>query len=512
MDTQVGDTITTTNTIPTNETTYVRNIPQGDMQNTNLIPTNEIDYVNNIPQGNNNRKLKICGLNVCGLNSKLNNGYFSDYLNMFDIFCITESKVSIGNNINNYSVFNLNKSKKYPLPAIHGLQVYIKDSIAGQCCQILDIEFLCKSVLWLKISKDFIIGALYIPHQGSKYYCSQFFDDLSYDICSIRKNYDLPLILIGDLNSRTGELNDILLNETCDDVLDISNFMYPNILNIFKCLNVPIIRTSQDKKVNKNGKALIDLCHDHELCIVNGRFGDDKNIGNITCTGKGKSVVDYVLCTPELLANITNFTVDPLDKLLSDKHKPIHITVNLAKNLPSVQTHSTDHLDKDFNITEPIKKSEWDKSKSDEYQKHFDMDKIQNMSYNLSLVNLGEITEETVNVFSGDLKNLFTDPAKATGMFKQLPISNKVKKTNSNKPWFNKLCIESKNNYKLFKKSLPKQNNDENAELIKLANKHKKLIRKEKRKYDQEFNQKLKLLKSSNPAAYWKIINKGKKK
>ena len=275
----------------------------------------------NRPQGNDNKQLKICGLNVCGLNSKINNGVFNDYINMFDIFCITESKVSKGNNINNYSVFNLNKSKKYPLPGIHGLQVYIKDGIAGQCCQIDDIDFLCESVLWIKISNDFILGALYIPHQGSKYYCSQFFDDIALDICSIRKSYELPLMLIGDFNSRTGVLNDIMLHETCDDVLDISNFIFPNILNIFQCLNVPINIISKDKTVNNNGKDLIDLCQCHELCIINGRFGDDKNIGNTTCDDK--SVVDYVLCTPELLENITHFTVDSFDPLLSDKHKPI---------------------------------------------------------------------------------------------------------------------------------------------------------------------------------------------
>ena len=103
-----------------------------------------------------------------------------------------------------------------------------------------------------KISNNFILGALYVPSQSSKYYCSQFFDDMALDICSIRTNYDLPLMLVGDFNSRTGTINDIMLNETFDDLLDISNFIYPNILDTFKRLNIPVSRTNKDKTPNKN--------------------------------------------------------------------------------------------------------------------------------------------------------------------------------------------------------------------------------------------------------------------
>ena len=45
--------------------------------------------------GNESRKkINICGLNVYGLNSKLLNGVFTDFIEQFDIFCITESKTS----------------------------------------------------------------------------------------------------------------------------------------------------------------------------------------------------------------------------------------------------------------------------------------------------------------------------------------------------------------------------------------------------------------------------------
>ena len=114
-------------------------------------------------------RINIGGLNVCGLNSKLNLGELNDYIKKFDMFCITESKVSEGPHINNYTVFNLEKStKKYPYPGIHGLQVYIADHIAGLCCQINDTSLICESILWIKVQENLIVGALYIPHEGSK--------------------------------------------------------------------------------------------------------------------------------------------------------------------------------------------------------------------------------------------------------------------------------------------------------------------------------------------------------
>ena len=106
-------------------------------------------------------------------------------------------------------------------------------------------------------------------------------------------------MLIGALNSRTGTLNDIFLIENNDDVLDPSILDYPEIVNTLISLNLPINRSNKDTNVNNNGKKLIELCKCHDLCIVNGRIGSDKNIGNTTFDGT--SLIDYVICTPILL-------------------------------------------------------------------------------------------------------------------------------------------------------------------------------------------------------------------
>ena len=446
---------------------------------------------------------------MCGINSKLNYGILYEYIEKFDIFCVTESKVSKGPIIDNYTVFNLEKkSDKYPLPGVHGLQVYIADHMAAQCNQLSDIIPAGELVLWIKIADNFILGTLYIPHEGSIHRSKTFYTDLALEICEIKRKYNMPIMLIGDLNSRTGTLNDIYLIENNDDVLDPSILDYPEIVNTLISLNIPINRSNKDTTVNNNGKKLIELCKCHDLCIVNGRIGSDKHIGNTTFDGT--SLIDYVICTPDLLANITNFTVDDFDPLCSDKHSPIHLNVDLAK--PSHHTNNNNTNKNETNNTHYIT-CKWDSSKKDEFQKNFDMSKIQNMVISVSSVNLTEATQATIENISLDLKNILIDPAKKTEMYRNNTTKPKNKKPNSNKPFFNTACKTSRQEYNKFKKTLKgKPKVTKNPELNALAKKHKKLIRREKRNFDKELNKKLITLKSTNPGEYWKIINNGKKK
>ena len=71
--------------------------------------------------------------------------------------------------------------------------------------------------------------------------------------------------------------------------------------------------------MNTNGKKLIEMCKSLDLHIVNGRFGADTKIGNVT--RKNARTVDYAIVSPELMPIfLANFEVDTLDKFLSDCH------------------------------------------------------------------------------------------------------------------------------------------------------------------------------------------------
>ena len=58
----------------------------------------------------------------------------------------------------------------------------------------------------------------------------------------------------------------------------------------------------------------------NDLCILNGRFGEDKGVGLYTCHNHnaGKSVIDYVVVSYPLVKLVDKFVVHEFDDLLSD--------------------------------------------------------------------------------------------------------------------------------------------------------------------------------------------------
>ena len=426
----------------------------------------------------------------------------------FDIFCISESKDENGVEIDKFTIFNLeNKTQEYKLPGIFGLHVYIANHLAGRCAQISDSNFRCNLVIWIKIDDSFILGALYLPYEGSKYHNIEIYEELSHDISIIRDKHAGPILLTGDFNSRTGSANDIMMREFQDDILDESQYIYPNIIEILKSLNIPLDRANKDKTVNNNGRRLIELCQLHELCIVNGRIGSDRNIGNVTCANV--STIDYMICTPDLLQKIQDCSIDILCTTLSDKHNPVRLKINLGENIRHENNSSTTNE----NIThESSAKCKWDDEKKLEFQMSFDETKINELFLNLSSANATVISQEEMDNIAKNLKDIFIEPAKATEMYKQHSKPKRNMKKNDNKPWFNNACKSSKSNYKRFKKSIGMQpNTTEKDMLLSMAKQHKKIIRREKRQFAKELNAKIRLLKSTDPGKYWSIINPRKK-
>ena len=77
-------------------------------------------------------------------------------------------------------------------------------------------------------------------------------------------------------------------------------------------------RSSKDKIINANGRKLLDLCKLNALRIANGRPGSDRGVGKYTYVGStGRSVIDYVIATPNLLNTISTFHVGE-PNILSD--------------------------------------------------------------------------------------------------------------------------------------------------------------------------------------------------
>ena len=113
------------------------------------------------------------------------------------------------------------------------------------------------------------------------------------------------------------------------------------------------------------------MCKLTELCILNGRFGADKNVGKTTFDNK--STIDYAMCSPNLFANITEFSIDIFDRLLSDKHCPIKLTINVDNTKVSEQMPNNTNDNSGSPIVEKVK---WSDSRVEDYEKAFDINKI----------------------------------------------------------------------------------------------------------------------------------------
>ena len=116
-------------------------------------------------------------------------------------------------------------------------------------------------------------------------------DDLFEDLNSKLARYEQrgDLILMGDLNSRTANLEDFFENDSNE---------YMPVTNIYLDTEYTFVRNSLDEKVNGYGRKFLDMCRSLPLRILNGRKVGDL-LGNFTClNSRGRSVVDYCASSP----------------------------------------------------------------------------------------------------------------------------------------------------------------------------------------------------------------------
>ena len=75
------------------------------------------------------------------------------------------------------------------------------------------------------------------------------------------------------------------------------------------------------------------------MFIVNGRMGNDAQVGRPTC--KNVSVVDYFICSPRLFSTIVNFEVEDFNPMLSDVHNAVRLTLRRESHCHPDTHHAT---------------------------------------------------------------------------------------------------------------------------------------------------------------------------
>ena len=119
-------------------------------------------------------------------------------------------------------------------------------------------------------------------------------------------------------------------------------------------------RQSCDRHTNNSGCKLIDMCKNHNLFILNGRFGKDKAKGNFSF--RQSSVIDYTLITTE---------VNETDSLSSDVHCLLSPSLLLDASLFQVKNEQVPQ-------TAPYSKRIPGKSES--FSRNINLDQVQALS------------------------------------------------------------------------------------------------------------------------------------
>ena len=150
------------------------------------------------------------------------------------------------------------------------------------------------------------------------------------------------MLLTGDLKSKIKNTSEIA--QTDNELLELCNIDSNDVENndtsayaatIWEEIGIPICRKSLDSHGNIFGHRLIELCKNNNLVILNGRVGEDQDIGNFTTTRN--SVVDYIIMSANSLKYLSNFELRKFAPLLPDINCPIscHLPTKYKTNMYS---------------------------------------------------------------------------------------------------------------------------------------------------------------------------------
>ena len=150
------------------------------------------------------------------------------------------------------------------------------------------------------------------------------------------------VIILDDMNRRIANENDFIENneENCnDDYLPIpEDFDYDNPIKKRNTLDTDV--------VSGHGKDVISFCRSTGFRIVNGRLGDDQNIGNFTCyTPADSSLVDYCLLRERNFELIKHFYVCEINTISDHSYLQLHLKIkNKTRNEPTFEPTNSEFM------------------------------------------------------------------------------------------------------------------------------------------------------------------------
>ena len=187
--------------------------------------------------------------------------------------------------------------------------------------------------LWLEIDRSLFLNAdksirfciIYNPPENSHYCNRDLYEEISLNLFK-NSGANCPVILLGDMNSRTGSLVDFEELETSKHDVD------ERVILDHGRKTIPTERDNCDQVSNNMGKKLIDLCKAHDLLILNGRtVGDPHGKFTFYDTSQGASTIDLAVASNPLIEQVKSFVVHQPDEFT--KHCKITLRIKNFKQV-----------------------------------------------------------------------------------------------------------------------------------------------------------------------------------
>ena len=215
-----------------------------------------------------------------------------------------------------------------------GLMVFVKLKL-GSC--VTEIKSRCNSVIWVKVnnhdtdSRIILLCFVYFHPESSKFANPQDFSVLEEEFIEFKNLYpNSAVFMVGDWNARTGQLDDVF----DDDITNACDVFTQNSDD-----NGFLHRENKDTTVNSYGNMLCSLCKSNDMCIVNGRYGDDR-AGEFTFINRnGRSTIDYLVTEKDNLPMIKSFHVA---SRVESCHMPLCFEIILHEHFDSVNNDDID--------------------------------------------------------------------------------------------------------------------------------------------------------------------------
>ena len=449
--------------------------------------------------------MKIVSLNVCGLTSKVSPCVLEDYIQAFDIICLSETKAKIHemSEFSNFKAINpSHKEKSHKYHGIHGMCILVKEYLQDH---IKEIKSKHNSSQWIEVSNpqtksSVIIGSVYIPHEKSKYFDENTFDKLQDDLTTIQASYPVsPILLVGDFNSRTSNDEDLLPcveENTPYELGDNSVICAENhIINA----GASVLRHNEDSTKNSNGAKLLGFCKATGLIIINGRCGLDKGVGKYTFSKENQnSTIDYALIQPTYIKQVKDFYIDQFDPCLSDAHHPLCIEI-YYKHSDNSRTKSGAKASKTKT------RVAWDSNMKTHYSRLIDIRMLEKLGNDIAQLQTAIPDQKSIDQCVSILKNILVTPARRIGIEKKIRYNPNNEQKVHNKPWFDSECKQRRKAYYKSKKILKRK--CEIKELRARAKLYRNFMRQKSNAYYNKLHKQLRHAKYSTPKEYWRIIN-----